>query len=333
MDPSDILRRIEAQTQFNYLLDNLTLTQPGANISTLRADGAAKINYISYAQRQSLALGKFYVEGGSTVGFGFIPNTFAPKLTIIIPSTFRQTFTYTGSLITYTLPDSRTAISSVRVFLWGAGGGDGGGNRGGSGAFVSGDVDTTSLLTLYVVVGGVAGGRNIATGGGGTGQRTTTQKGNGGGFSGIFNSSSLNQGTLLCCAAGGGGEAIGGSAGGAGGLATGGNATSGGTGGTQSAGGTSGGAALLGGDATGGDGAAGGGGYYGGGGAGGGASGGGGSSYTTLLTNFSGEAGKTGAFPGVTPGGTTNSNYVAPYGSASNAGYVVITGTRFIQIQ
>ncbi len=331
-DASDNLRRIQAQTQFNYKLAEFTRYQPAANISTLLSDGIAKINYISYAERQSLATGKFYAEGGSTIGFGFIPNTYAPPVFTILASTFTRAFTYTGSLITYTLPTSIQPITSVNIYAWGAGGYslDPNAERGGGGAFISGTANVTGVTTLYVVVGQTNGGSNIQTGGGGTAGR-----GGGGGFSGVFKSNSLVLSNLLCCAGGGGGEGIFGTYGGAGGLTTGSNATSSATGGTQSAGGTQGGGLLQGGNAGGGEGG-GGGGYYGGGGgySSVGDAGAGGSSYTSLLTNFVGEGGKMGSSGSgpFNPGGISNQYYVSPYGKSSQPGYVVITGTFYIQV-
>ena len=66
-----------------------------------------------------------------------------------------QTFTYTGSNQTFVVP---TNVSSLTVYLWGAGGGSGGG-LGGGGAFVSGTLSVTPAqpLTLLVGEGGLAG--------------------------------------------------------------------------------------------------------------------------------------------------------------------------------
>ncbi len=327
-DSSDFLRQIESQTQFNYTLAQLTATQKGANISTLQSDGLVKINYTSFAQRQSLALGKFYAEGGSTIGFGFIPNVGVTKLRLIEPTTFVQRFTYTGSLITFNLPATlRPPISSVTVYAWGAGGnGYAGTNNGGGGAFISGNLDISGLSTLYVVVGGI-GTNNAVTGGGGS------ASGGGGGFSGVFKGTTINTSNLLCCAGGGGGGGIYGGGGG-GGLTNGSGATTGEGGGTQSAGGSgwNSGGLFSGGGPQNGDGGAGAGGYYGGGGALGSQSGGGGSSYTSLLTNFSGQAGTTGGASGpYNPGGITNQYYVSPYGRSRQNGYVVITTTIYTE--
>jgi hypothetical protein len=326
MEPSDILRRIEAQTQFNYKLAELTRYQPGANISTLTSQGTAILQYKSFAERQALALGKFYAEGGSTIGFGFIPNSFAPRPPQIV--SFRNTYTYTGSLQQYILPNGTVSID---VWMWGAGGGGDFSFRGGSGAFVSGRITTIDFTTLYIVVG-TTGGGTIARGGGGTGAGGgygNGDGGGGGGFSGVFKSDTLTQGNLIACAAGGGGAGMFGRVGGGGGVTNGQQGTNGcGNGATQSAGGTTGGAALLG--ATGGAGyGAGGGGYFGGGrNTGAYCGGGGGSSYISLLTTPVTADGATLPDNGLgpaTPGGSTNSNYVSPLGQSGQNGYVVIS--------
>ncbi len=327
MDPSDILRRIEAQTQFNYKVGQLSVTQPSANISTLTSEGTAILRYTSFAERQALALGKFYAQGGSTIGFGFIPNSLAPRLPQ--PVIFRRTFTYTGAAQEYILPNG---AAYVDMWMWGAGGG--GENqtfRGGSGAFVGGRYSTLNFTSLYIVVG-TTGGGTIARGGGGAGNGGGFGDGNGGGgggFSGVFKSNTLTQANLLACAGGGGGSGMWGRVGGGGGVTNGLAGTIGcANGGTQSAAGTGGGALQGGGAPSGGYGA-GGGGYYGGGyNTNGFCGGGGGSSYIDLLTNPVSADGVTVADNGVgpaNPGGTANSNYVSPYGRSGQNGYVVIS--------
>ncbi len=326
MDASDILRRIQGQTQFNYKLNELAITQPGANISTLRSDGTAKINYTTYAQRQALALGKFYAEGGSTIGFGFIPNTFPPRVPQAV--FFRSVFTYTGSVQQYNLPNG---TASIDVWMWGAGGGGDSSFRGGSGAFVSGKITSINFTSLFVVVG-TTGGTTIARGGGGPGAGGgygNGDGGGGGGFSGVFRSNTLNQGNLLACAAGGGGAGMFGRVGGGGGITNGQQGTNGcANGGTQSAGGSTGGVALQGGGNSGSGYGAGGGGYFGGGyNTGSYCGGGGGSSYISLLTTPVTADGVTladGAIGPAAAGGATNSNYLSPLGQSGQNGYVVI---------
>ncbi len=329
MEPSDILRRIDAQTQFNYTLNKLAITQPSANISTLTSEGTAILRYKSFAERQALALGKFYAEGGSTIGFGFIPNSQIPRLPQ--PVILRTTYTYTGAAQEYTLP---VGTSYIDMWMWGAGGGGLSANiLGGGGAFVSGRITTVNFTSLYIVVG-TTGGGTVERGGGGTGSGGgfgNGDGGGGGGFSGVFKSNTLTQANLLACAAGGGGAGMFGRVGGGGGITNGAAGTNGcGNGATQSAGGTTGGAALLG--ATGGTGqGAGGGGYFGGGrNTAANCGGGGGSSYISLLTNPVTADGITladnpaGGGPAAAVG-TTNSNYVAPYGRGGQNGYVVIS--------
>ena len=76
-DASDVLRKIQSQTRYNYLLNNLAATQPKANISSCTIDGSAslKINYTDYAQRDDLALGKYYANLCSTTSISYIVNS------------------------------------------------------------------------------------------------------------------------------------------------------------------------------------------------------------------------------------------------------------------
>ena len=213
-----------------------------------------------------------------------------------------QTFYYSGSLTTFTVP-SLGGVDRLEVSLKGAGGGsDVAEIPGGNGGLVEGTLTVIPGETLGIIVG-QGGARTQATrfgGGGASGSVGLT--GDGGGRSAIQRS-----GVDIVVAAGGGGagNSINGPGGDGGGTTGdfGGNGDIGaGLGGTQSAGG----AAGAGGDATsgasinGGNGATGesggfftvtqggggGGGYYGGGGGGNnGSGGGGGSSYSDLLTN------------------------------------------------
>lgn len=218
-----------------------------------------------------------------------------------------QTFTYTGSNQTFVVP---TNVSSLTVYLWGAGGGSGGG-LGGGGAFVSGTLSVTpaQTLTLLVGEGGLKGFGGGAFGGGGSGGLL----GGGGGRSAIL----LGMNELVDAGAGGGGPDTGGSGGGGGllqGQTGGGVPYFSGGGGTQTEGGK-GGSNYSGSDGSqfqGGSGGAGGGGggYYGGGScdafSGGG---GGGSSLFRNLSDFAGEAAN-----GATPGGMSNPFYISGVG-------------------
>jgi hypothetical protein len=149
-----------------------------------------------------------------------------------------QTFSYTGSLQSWSIPDG---VNTVTARCWGAGGGsDYSNNRGGHGAAVVADIDVSGLSALYVVVG--RGGAAVTTGGDG---------GGGGGFSGVFSSNTLNQSNALVIAGGGGGagdgsSTAGGDAGASNGNKDGGNGnqasstTHVGKGGTQTAAGAAG---------------------------------------------------------------------------------------------
>ena len=267
-----------------------------------------------------------------------------------------QTFSYTGSTQTYTVP---AGVKSVNVKLWGAGGGgtatSGCSTYGGAGGYAGGTISVTAGDVLTIIVGGGGGAHS------------------GGGRSAVRNSG----GTELVTAGGGGGagECNSGLHGAPGGGTSGGNASvgggTGGGGGTQSTGGTGGyhnfgsacgyagpppfsttgsqfqggvgyGGLLLGSGGFGGGGSGydeycdgggggGGGGYYGGGGGGGGSSnnfpgGGGGSSYLGGVSNGSTTGGS-----GTTPGNNLDANYLSgigvggsPAGSGGNGRIVII---------
>jgi hypothetical protein len=260
-------------------------------------------------------------------------NTNERQFSITVNSPVTQTFSYTGSDQSWTAP---SGVSSVNVWLWGAGGGADrtGTDYGGAGGYVSGTLAVTGGNDYVIVVGeGGAGGDNDANyttaqpasyGGGGAGYENPS----GGGLSGIFSGSGqvfngytpqpTDHSRTLVIAGGGGGADNQEPNGASGGYPNGGSPPAGvgasGVGGSQSAGGADGGGLLKGGSGytgnrwTGG----GGGGYYGGGtGQGNDSAGAGGSSYIDNLTNSSYNAGSTTQ----TPSGTSESTY------GNNAGY------------
>lgn len=198
-------------------------------------------------------------------------------------------YTYTGSNQSFVVP---SGITSVNVYMWGAGGGAGLGAGGGAGCYVQGILTVIPGETLTIVVG--QGGGNKASsfgktyGGGGSGGgldngRSDIVSSQGGGRSAIVRSAT----DLVTAAAGGGGR---GGRGGRGRLVTGENGTGAATGGTQSAGGTNNGAIYSGGNANQDNSAGGGAGYYGGGGGGQDQAGGGGSCLTSNLSLLAGES-------------------------------------------
>ena len=70
MDASDVIRKLRSQTRYNYLLSNLTTTEPLANISSPSIQSSKTvINYTDYAQRLDVAIGKYYAVNTSTVTF------------------------------------------------------------------------------------------------------------------------------------------------------------------------------------------------------------------------------------------------------------------------
>ena len=78
-DASDVLRKIQSQTRYNYLLNTLMTTQPKANISSCVVDGtgatSARIQYTDFAQRNDIALGKYYANSCSTTTISYIVNS------------------------------------------------------------------------------------------------------------------------------------------------------------------------------------------------------------------------------------------------------------------
>lgn len=76
MDASDVIRKIRAQSAYNYTVQSFVKLQPLANISSsIGSPSTVKINYTDYQQRFNIALGKFYANGNSTIGFGTITNS------------------------------------------------------------------------------------------------------------------------------------------------------------------------------------------------------------------------------------------------------------------
>jgi len=126
-----------------------------------------------------------------------------------------QTFTFSGSVDTFTVPEDCTSIS---VVMWGAGGGaavdTSGTNSGGAGGAAEATVPVTSLETLNVVVGEGGGPRTGpgAFGGGGRkdGDDRDAQGSRGGGMSGLFRGTAMDTAHpeyALVIAGGGGGNA------------------------------------------------------------------------------------------------------------------------------
>ena len=204
-------------------------------------------------------------------------------LFILLTSTLfgdNQTYSYSGSVETLTVPNG---VTQMTFKIWGAGGAGGtySNSGGGSGGYSEGTFTVTPGDNLIIAVGG--GGLHGTTWGsggdggwpgGGFGTSGDATGGGGGSYSGVFMGSHTHSNSLII--AGGGGAGTGFRYGGAGGGTSGNNGQYGGNGGSQTSGGsgTSGddGSALQGGngDANGSqnsgssDGGGGGGGYYGG---------------------------------------------------------------------
>jgi hypothetical protein len=105
-----------------------------------------------------------------------------------------ETFSYTGAIQTYTVPDG---VTSIKVKCWGSAGGA---RNGGAGGYAGGDVSVTPGETLQVAVGQ-----------GGPVGSSSVYLGSGGGFTGIlsvWNTSDIaatHAGSIIIAGAGGGG--------------------------------------------------------------------------------------------------------------------------------
>ena len=282
----------------------------GTDTLALTGPGTAIVGAGGFSQPLTIPVN---VPSGATNFNAVISNTNVPFVTSQVGVVATTTFTYTGSVRTYTVPAN---VTSLLVHLWGAGGltgangnppgtvpGVGGTpNKQGSGpgGYTTGYLAVSPGQVLYIVLGGYQ--VTLITGFGGTANGWGGEPGpRGGGFSAIFSetpsgkTASQAAAVLLCLAGGGGGGPleVGTGFGGAGGGTTGSsgnNAGNSGKGASQSAGGAGGGggttgALLTGGNSTGGGG--GGGGYYGGGGGDANQSGGGGSGFVGSLTQGS----------------------------------------------
>lgn len=235
-------------------------------------------------------------------------STMLSVLTCLPAQNQQQTFNYTGSPQTFTVP---AGVCSLYIECWGAQGWTGN-FQGGLGGYSSGSLAVTSGQQLYVYVGGAGqvaiGNMNPQGGGwngGGHGQNNGTGNnvGGGGGASDVrtvFNANPMDMTSLqsrIIVAGGGGGSTNNpGCFGGEGGGATGGTGGGSppGTGGTQNAGGSADGTFGQGG--SGGPGmtpwnGGGGGGWYGGGVSTAHRGGGGGSGYIGGVTNGSMQSG------------------------------------------
>ncbi len=67
MDASDIIRRVQAQVNYNYYTKKMATTQPTVNTSTNTGTlSTIKIVYPSYAERQRIAEGLYVYTNLST---------------------------------------------------------------------------------------------------------------------------------------------------------------------------------------------------------------------------------------------------------------------------
>jgi hypothetical protein len=118
-----------------------------------------------------------------------------------------QTFSYTGFLQPFIVPNR---VTSIQVNAIGATGGTGGGGQtGGAGANITSTINVTPGQLIYVVVGGFPGQSATAKygfgGNGGTANSASGYGGAGGGLSGVFSSNTPSTASALVVAGGGGG--------------------------------------------------------------------------------------------------------------------------------
>jgi hypothetical protein len=119
---------------------------------------------------------------------------------------YTQTFSYTGEVQRFIVPNR---VTSIQINAIGAKGGTGArGQAGGAGANITTTLNVTPGQILYVVVGGFPGQSTTPKYGfGGSGGSGTNYGGAGGGLSGVFTSSSPANANALVVAGGGGGGA------------------------------------------------------------------------------------------------------------------------------
>ncbi|MCH2024074.1 MAG: glycine-rich protein, partial [Saprospiraceae bacterium] len=111
-----------------------------------------------------------------------------------------QTYNYTGSVQTYTVP---AGVTSINVEAWGA---EGSGNEG-EGGYVSADLSVTPGEVLEIYVGGQGVGSTAGYNGGGQGGSSTIGQGGAGGGASDVRRGSYTLNDRIIVAGGGGGTA------------------------------------------------------------------------------------------------------------------------------
>ena len=140
-----------------------------------------------------------------------------------VSSSGSQTFSYTGSQQTFTVP---SGVSTITIKVWGGQGGSGGYwssttycSTGGKGGYATGDLSVTAGSTVYVYVGGQ--GQSYATcqtrmngssyeggwNGGGSGQSSLSGCGGGGASDIRYGGTSISDRKIIAGGGGGGGNA------------------------------------------------------------------------------------------------------------------------------
>jgi len=204
---------------------NTVSIDPNGTVASSHGDGTSKLYVNGNVQALRYSAGEM---AAVTQGFGYVSDT----------------------LQSFVVP---TGVTSLKVKMWGPGGGTGSysaSGGGGPGGYTTGFLSVTPGETLLLAVG--SGGKKpvSSTGngglggwpGGGFGTRGDASGGGGGGLTGIFTSSMTQANALMIAGGGGGSTGFGNFGAGGGGGLTGGSGTSGsGAGGSQVAGGLGGG--------------------------------------------------------------------------------------------
>ncbi|MGI9192036.1 MAG: T9SS type A sorting domain-containing protein [Chitinophagaceae bacterium] len=202
---------------------NLTITQnPNAPVSaasnpaalclpggTVQLTAQSPGNFISWynAPTGGSYLGGTPSGGNFTTSLSNTTTYYAEALVGGIATTGTATFSYTGAMQTFTVPQG---ITSLSIQCYGASGANGvgvGAGSGGLGAMSSGNLSVTPGQTINIFVGGA--GTNAAGGWNGGGNPGSPEAGGGGGASDVRTNGTALANRVITAGGGGGGGAPG----------------------------------------------------------------------------------------------------------------------------
>ena len=180
--------------------------------ATVVAGAGSNAITVSWSGINISKLSKTATSGSTTIGVTITPvpgcglaGNIVPAPVVVTVGGFSM-YSFKGVDQTLNLPEDCGGTDSVKVKLWGAGGGGAAGNTSGSGGYVRGNLRLNGATSLTVIVG-QGGGRGIERpyvyGGGGLAQSNTA--GNGGGRSAI----QINGVEVMTAGGGGGGASLG----------------------------------------------------------------------------------------------------------------------------